>query len=156
MTPIWQATKEGEEYRELISNLDKRRRSIHDCVIVGVNCLNRLCGFINIEPFVEIDTTDRLAVANLAGEYVNELYNNNNIGNEIAYNGYTTPAFDNAVNHATQNRQDYDISTIREKIERQINEIEAENKFIKASDMLEINQIMQGENNEQGYQISTS
>ena len=75
MTPIWKARYDGEEFRSKISDIDRTRRMEHDAAIGGVNILNRMCEKLGLEPFADIDTNDRYAVADFIGTYVNEVYN---------------------------------------------------------------------------------
>ena len=63
---------EGEEYREHISTLDKRRRAIHNAVIVGVRVINRLCRIYNQELIYKGDDDDRIAIAEFAKAIVDE------------------------------------------------------------------------------------
>lgn len=76
MTPIWRAKFDGQEFRDHVQDLDRQRRSAHDSAIMSVNILNRMSQSMGLEPFADIDTNDRYAVADFVGQYVNELYNN--------------------------------------------------------------------------------
>ena len=90
---------EGEEYREHVMELDKSRRNAHECAISGISMLNRQCAKFGIEPFADIDTNDRYAVANFAGKFTNDLFNQGQ-GNEQyeqEKNVSRNTTFDNAV-----------------------------------------------------------
>lgn len=81
MMPIWRNRFEGQDLRDKIQDIDTRRRSAHENAISSVNALNRLSKNLGLEPFAEIDTTDRHEVAKFVGQYVNEVYNRG-IGND--------------------------------------------------------------------------
>lgn len=74
LIPIYQATKEGADFREAVQNLDRTRKLNHDCAISGMNMLNRMSKFCDVEPFFTVDTEDRHAVAEEIGKYCNEVY----------------------------------------------------------------------------------
>lgn len=76
MIPIWRARFEGQEFRDHVQDMDRQRRSAHDSAIMSVNIMNRMCQNHGLEPFADINTQDRHAVAEFVGQYVNELYNN--------------------------------------------------------------------------------
>lgn len=71
---------EGQELRTYIMENDRERKIAHNCCIGGMNQVNRLCARYGISPMFDVDTNDRYAVADMAGSYVNEIYNNG-IGN---------------------------------------------------------------------------
>lgn len=75
LTPIWRLNMEGQQLRDQIMGMDQRRRSSHDNAIASLNGLNRMCKRLGIGRFADIDTSDRHAVADFVGDYVNELYN---------------------------------------------------------------------------------
>lgn len=74
MMPIWQNTCEGSEFRENVQRIDAQRRNAHDCAISSIDILNRVNSQLGLEPFCDIDTNDRHAVADTVGKYVSELY----------------------------------------------------------------------------------
>lgn len=76
MHPIWRVRYDGQELRDRIQDLDHTRRIKHDAAIASVNVLNRFSKNLGLEPFADIDTSDRHAVAAFIGSYVNEMYNN--------------------------------------------------------------------------------
>lgn len=106
MMPIWRERCDPEEFRENVKNIDTRRRDAHENAITGVNVLNRLSAKLGLEPFADIDTTDRHAVANMVGKYTNELYNNGTGG-----------SFDEAVYNKTK---EYDTKKISKRLQRTI------------------------------------
>lgn len=75
MTPIWRARYEGQELRDKIESIDATRRYAHESAIGAVTALNRFCKNLGLEPFADIDTNDRHAVAEFVGKAVNEVYN---------------------------------------------------------------------------------
>lgn len=72
--PITYARYEGEDLRQRVMQADRNRKNAHDIAIDSVNILNRMSKQLGIEPFADIDTTDRHAVADTVGNFVNELY----------------------------------------------------------------------------------
>lgn len=68
--------------------------------------LNRLNERLGLEPMFDVDTTDRHAVAECVGKYVNELYNNG-IGN----------GFDDTVYEKTN---EYDSKKVTQRLENTI------------------------------------
>lgn len=75
MTPIWRNRYEGQDLRDRIQDIDDKRRSAHENAIAATNVLNRLSKNLDLQPFADIDTTDRHAVAEFVGGFVNEMYN---------------------------------------------------------------------------------
>lgn len=74
LTPIIYAREEGENLRDKIQDLDNKRRLAHESAINSVNILNRLSKNLGLEPFADIDTTDRYIVADFVGQYVSQIY----------------------------------------------------------------------------------
>ena len=74
MTPLWKVMYEGQEFRDKVESLDRTRRLEHDAAIGGVRILNQMSEKLGLEPFADIDVTDRFAVADFIGTYVNEVY----------------------------------------------------------------------------------
>lgn len=75
MIPIWRTMYDGQDLRDKLESIDQTRRIEHDAAIGGVNILNRMADRLGLEPFADIDTSDRYAVADFIGTYVNEVYN---------------------------------------------------------------------------------
>lgn len=75
MQPIWAQRCEQDEYMDNVQRIDRQRKHAHDAVIANVNILNRMSAGLGLQPFADVDTADRHAVADLAGRYVNEIYN---------------------------------------------------------------------------------
>lgn len=88
--PIIYARYEGEDLRDRVESLDRRRRNIHECAISSVNVLNRLSSRLGLEPFADVDTSDRHAVANMVGDYIGELYRTGTHGMDEATLNKTT------------------------------------------------------------------
>ena len=74
MQPIWRAQLDGPEYRERVQAIDTERHHCHESAITAVNMLNRMSSRLGLEPFSEVDTNDRYAVADMVQEYMNEVY----------------------------------------------------------------------------------
>lgn len=74
MGPIWRVTLDPEEWRDRWQDMDSRRRSKHEIAIGSANKLNRLCSDLDLPPFMEIDTTDRYAVADAAEKFTMEMF----------------------------------------------------------------------------------
>ena len=72
--PILKFKMEGESLRDVIMELDKSRKICHDNAIATCSAFNRISEQLGLEPFFEGDTNDRHQVAEFAGEFVNELY----------------------------------------------------------------------------------
>lgn len=105
---------EEQALRDYVMANDRERKMTHDCCIGGMNQVNRLCKRYNIAPMFDVDTNDRYAVADMAGLYVNEIYNNG-IGN-----------MDKAVEHLkTKNEQSYDPKEIDKDVDRIKNRVAA-------------------------------
>lgn len=75
MIRIWVMTShyEGQEFRDKVEALDRKRRIAHDAAIANLSMLNRICDTLNIEKF-EINLKDRYAVGNWIGMFCAELY----------------------------------------------------------------------------------
>lgn len=87
MIPAWRAKFDGQELREKIQKIDSDRKICHDSATDSINILNRLCSNLGLEPFAGVDTSNRRAVADFAGMWVGQMYNNG-IGetmDEVAY-----------------------------------------------------------------------
>lgn len=74
MMPIWRNRYDGEELRDRISDIDSTRHIRHEAAISGISVLNRLSRIYGLEPFADIDTNDRYAVADFVGSYISEIY----------------------------------------------------------------------------------
>jgi len=102
-TPIIYATKEGQDLRDAIQDLDSYRRSVHEAAIGACNILNRICDRLGLEPFTTIDTTDRYAVADFAGKFTSQVFADGTATtmDEAAYNE-PAPYQGNAYDHLKQ------------------------------------------------------
>lgn len=65
---------EPDEFREAVSEADKRRRNIHNGLIANVTILNRVCIMAEVEKIFQGDTEDRLAIADFAMEVTTEMF----------------------------------------------------------------------------------
>lgn len=75
MVQIWTVTSqyEGQEFRDKVEGLDRRRRSAHDAAIANLSMLNRICDMLGIEKFT-VDLNDRYAVGDWIGMFCTELF----------------------------------------------------------------------------------
>lgn len=74
MMPIWRARFDAPEYQEHVQRIDTERKHCHDAAIASVDILNRVSNNLGLEPFAQVNTKDRHAVAEFVGAYVNEVY----------------------------------------------------------------------------------
>lgn len=65
---------EPDEYREKLSEVDKRRRSMHNGLIANVTILDRICRMAEQPPIYGGDYEDRLAIAEFAMDVTAEMY----------------------------------------------------------------------------------
>ena len=65
---------EGDEYREAVTNLDRRRRSAHEAAIAACSILNRLAGLEGVEPLYSGNLEDRNEVAEFCIAIVDDLF----------------------------------------------------------------------------------
>lgn len=84
LMPIYQARYEGQDYRDAIQEMDTRRHNNHESAISSVNVLNRLSKNLGLEPFAEVDTKDRVAVADFVGDYIGDVYKTGTKGMDAA------------------------------------------------------------------------
>lgn len=73
-TPLIYNHYDGEELREKIQDLDSKRHWAHEGAIDSLNQLNRLSKDLGLEPFADVDTSDRYKVADFVGQYVSQVY----------------------------------------------------------------------------------
>ncbi len=75
MIQIWTVTSryEGQEFRDKVEDLDRKRRIAHDAAIANLAMLNRICDILKIEKFV-VNLNDRYAVGDWIGSFCAELY----------------------------------------------------------------------------------
>ena len=66
---------EPKEYRELITNLDKRRTDTHNVVISDVKVLNKVSVLYELPLIFNGDVNSRIEVAKFAKQYIDELFN---------------------------------------------------------------------------------
>ena len=65
---------EGEDYREAVTNLDKRRRNAHEAAIAACSILNRMANLAGVEPLYSGNLEDRNEVAEFCIAIVDELF----------------------------------------------------------------------------------
>lgn len=75
MQPIWNERCSTEDANYHRQRIDAERRMKHNGAIDSLNTLNRLSVKMGLPLFADIDTNDRYAVADMVGDYVNEVYN---------------------------------------------------------------------------------
>lgn len=78
------ATMEGEELRDKVASVDRSRRLAHDSAIDAVNILNRAFSRAGVEPFSDVDTSNRTAVADFAGRFTIEAFDRQIYGGDHA------------------------------------------------------------------------
>lgn len=78
------ATMEGQDLRDRVAAADRSRKMAHDCAIDAVNILNRAFDSAGVEPFADIDTADRNAVADFAGRFTIEAFDRQIYGKDHA------------------------------------------------------------------------
>ena len=71
---------EGQDYRNAVQKLDSDRKSKHDVAIGKVTQLNRQFENMKLGKFADIDTSDRIAVANFIAEFCAESINRQTTG----------------------------------------------------------------------------
>lgn len=76
MQPIIYAKYDGQEIRDRVQDMDSRRRIAHESAISNANILNRICDMYDVDHIVNVDTSDRHAVADFIGDFCNEMYEN--------------------------------------------------------------------------------
>lgn len=74
MIPIWRNRFEGSDLRDKIQGIDAARRANHEAAISSIAMLNRIMKAHGLEPFAEIDVTDRYQVADFVGAFISEIY----------------------------------------------------------------------------------
>lgn len=115
MQPIWYARFEGENLRDHIQSMDERRKMAHDGAIKSIDILNRLSKNLGLEPFADVDTKDRHAVAELVGQYVSEVYNNgiNKSFDDMTY----------------QKEKEYDTKVIPKRLQKAVPEVHLDQNY---------------------------
>lgn len=77
MIQVWIMTShyEGQEFRDKVEDLDRKRRIAHDAAISNLSMLNRICNMLDVKGF-DVNLNDRYAVGNWIGMFCSELYDN--------------------------------------------------------------------------------
>lgn len=101
--PLIYARYDGEELRDRVVRLDTERHNAHEVAIGAVNIMNRVCEKMGLPPFAEVDTTNRAAVADFAGRFVNETYRGDRGGD---------------MDSVAQLREEYDANRTHEHLSR--------------------------------------
>ena len=70
----WRFRLEGDEFRDRVMDLDRRRKTAHDAMLGRVASLNRICSMVGCPAFFEGDVEDRHAVADYAITVVRSLF----------------------------------------------------------------------------------
>lgn len=65
---------EGDEFRDRVMDLDRRRKTAHDAMLGRVASLNRICSMVGCPVFFEGDVENRHAVADYAITVVRSLF----------------------------------------------------------------------------------
>lgn len=91
ITKLAGKTMKGQEFRDTVSNIDRKRSNAHNRAIDAVNILNRMFIKAGVEPFADIDTSDRYSVADFAGKFTIEAF-----CRQIYGGNYSTDAYKKA------------------------------------------------------------
>ena len=67
---------EGEEYREMVSQYDRRRHDQHEDAIINCRLVNRLAEIYGVSPLFLGDDKERLQVADFCLDTVIQVFNN--------------------------------------------------------------------------------
>lgn len=67
---------EGEEYREMVSQYDRRRHDQHEDAIINCRLVNRLAEIYGVSPLFLGDDKERLQVADFCLDTVIMVFNN--------------------------------------------------------------------------------
>lgn len=81
-------TMKGQEFRDIVSSVDRKRSNAHNRAIDAVNILNRMFAKAGVEPLADIDTSDRYSVADFAGKFTIEAF-----CRQIYSGNYSTSAY---------------------------------------------------------------
>lgn len=65
---------EGDDYREAVARLDRKRRDAHESAIASCDILKRLAEQNNVQSLYGGDTNDRYAVADFCAAIVDEMF----------------------------------------------------------------------------------
>lgn len=71
---VSKVTKDGNEYREQIENLEKLRSSAHNDLIDNVKSVNRLCRLYNLPEIFDGNVEARVEIAEFANQLTIELF----------------------------------------------------------------------------------
>ncbi len=63
-----------ERYREIIQEVDKKRKKFHEKIVEDIRDLNHMFEIFNMGTFVEVDLEDKQQVADYAAKIVYDLY----------------------------------------------------------------------------------
>lgn len=82
----------GGSRDEALDFLEKQLASLagRDAAADSIDALNRLSADLGLEPFADVDTSDRQAVAGVAGDFIGELYRTGTKGTENHPSGSKT------------------------------------------------------------------
>ena len=70
------ATLDGEELREKVEAVDRRRRRNHEDAIINCKLINRVAALYGIDPVFTGDPADRLQIADFCLDVTVELFEN--------------------------------------------------------------------------------
>jgi succinate dehydrogenase/fumarate reductase-like Fe-S protein len=71
---ITRAVDNPEDYRQLVSEMDKQRSTAHNALISSVAIINRLCKTVDMPPLFPGNIDNRIEVAEFAMKLVNEMF----------------------------------------------------------------------------------
>lgn len=98
-------TLEGEEFRDRVTTVDRSRKLAHDCAIDAVNMLNRAFARAGMEPFADVDTSNRHAVADFAGRFTIEAFDRQIYGEDHAMDRAVMNVKDGSSSYGPRMRQ---------------------------------------------------
>lgn len=67
---------EGEEYRDMVSQYDRRRHDQHEEAIINVRLVNRLAQLYGVSPLFTGNDQERLQVADFCLDVVIQIFQN--------------------------------------------------------------------------------
>ena len=67
---------EGEEYRDMVSQYDRRRHDQHEEAIINVRLVNRLAQMYGVSPLFTGNDKERLQVADFCLDVVIQIFHN--------------------------------------------------------------------------------
>ena len=73
LTPIWRARYDGETLREMLANIDRKRRNYHESAIAACSQINRMCKIYGTPEFCP-NTENRYEIADFCAQITMMFY----------------------------------------------------------------------------------